>query len=247
MAGRMFRPAQEPEETGRHFHTWLPRNMVGVGLFGVLLMPIGLWALDDDDHIGFAHGRLAVDSVGRESLRVVFVFGAALAAVGWLLWTITAALNARSKSRWSISPLSLPMAYVFVAGLGIGAAAFTENFTNKYTTPATIIVACIAVICHMGVLAAFRRAAVTVGAPDAPWTRVMVLPLAIGLVTALGSFFNQAVASQASYFVFSGFTYALMLLMVGSWVRAMASFDRSCVGRQMTHDNMDIPAFLRAS
>lgn len=247
MAGRMYRPAQEPEDTGRHFHTWLPRHMVAVGLFGVLLMPLALYALDDDDHIGFANGRLVVDPVGRESLRVVFVVGMALAAVGWLLWTITAALNARSKSRWSISPLSLPMAYVFVAGLAIGAGVFTENFTNKYTSAAVIVVICVGVICHLGVLAAFRRAAVTVGAPDAPWTRVMVLPLAILLVTALGSFFNQAIASQASYIAFSSFTYLLWLLMVGNWVRAMASFDRSCVGRQMTHESMAIPDFLRAS
>ncbi len=220
--------------------------MVGVGLFGILLMPLGLYALDDDDHIGFAEGRLVVDNVGRESLRVVFVVGMALAVVGWLLWTITASLNARGKSRWSISPLSLPMAYVFVAGLAMGAAVFTERFTNKYTNAAIAVVICVGVICHLGVLAAFRRAAVAVGAPDSPWTRVMMLPLAIGMVTGLGSFFNEAIASQASMLAFSGVTFLLALLMVGSWVQAMASFDRSCVGRQMTHENMDIPAFLRA-
>ena len=179
---RVHQPAPQQEERVRHFHTWLPRHMVGVGLFGVLLLPLGLYALDDDDHIGFAQGHLVVDNVGRESLRVVFVVGSALVVVGWLMWTITASLNARGKSRWSISPLSLPMAYVFVAGLGLGAAVFTERFTNKYTTPAIAIVASIAIICHLGVLAAFRRAAVAVGAPDAPWTRVMMLPLAIGMV-----------------------------------------------------------------
>ena len=75
----------------------------------------------------------------------------------------------------------------------------------------------------------------------------MVLPFAIGCITALGAFFTKALASQASYLAFSGFTFALVLFMVASWVRAMASFDRSCVGRQMTHENMVIPAFLRSN
>jgi hypothetical protein len=239
-------PAPSPEENVRHFHTWLPRQMVAVGLFGMQLMPVALYFLDDDDHIGFARGRLVVDEVGRESLRVVWVVGLASAWVGWLLWTIAAALNARGRSRWSISPLSLPMAYVFVAGLAIGAAAFTENFTNQYSGPAIIIVASVGLICHLGVLAAFRRAAVAIGAPDSPWTRVMVLPFAIGCITALATFFTRAIASQASYVAFSASTFALSLFMVASWVTAMASFDRSCVGRQMSHENMEIPAFLRA-
>lgn len=242
----MQRPAPAPEETVRHFHTWLPRQMVALGLFGVLVMPVALYFLDDDDHIGFAKGRFVVDPVGQESLRVVAVVGLGMALVGWLLWTITAALNARGRSRWSISPFSLPMAYVFVAGLAVGAAVFTEKFTNKYTTVAIIIVVSIGVICHLGVLAAFRRAAVAIGAPDTPWTHVMMLPCAIGLIASVGSFFTQAISSQASYLAFSGFIFGLTLLMVGSWVRAMASFDRLCVGRQMTHENMEIPAFLRA-
>lgn len=245
IADRMQRPAAVPEESVRHFHTWLPRQLVTVGLYGGLLAPIALYFLDDDDHIGFARGRFVVDPIGQESLRVVAAAAVGLALVGWLLWTITAALNARGKSRWSISPLSLPMAYVFVAGLAVGASVFTENFTNKYTGPAILIVASIGVICHLGVLAAFRRAAVAIGAPDTPWTHVMVLPCAIGLITALGSFFTQAISSPASYLVFSGFTFGLTLLMVARWVHAMVSFDRACVGRHMTHENMEIPAFLR--
>ncbi len=246
LADRMQRPMAAQEETVRHYHTWLPRQMVTVGLYGGLLMPVALYFLDDDEHIGYAKGRVVVDPVGQESLRVVAGVALGLTLAGWLLWSIAAALNARGKSRWSISPLSLPMAYVFVAGLAVGASAFTENFTNKYTAPAIVIVACIGVICHLGVLAAFRRAAVAIGAPDTPWTHVMVLPVAIGLVTGLGSFFTQAISSQASYLAFSGLTFLFSLLMVASWVRAMATFDRSCVGRQMTHENMEIPAFLRA-
>ena len=241
----MQSPVAAPEETVRHFHTWLPRQMVTVGLFGGLLMPIALYFLDDNDHIGFSNGRFVVDPVGQESLRVVAAAAFGLALVGWLLWTITASLNARGKSRWSISPLSLPMAYIFVGGLALAASVFTENFTNKYTGPAIGVVASIGVICHMGVLAAFRRAAVAISAPDTPWTHVMVLPCAIGLVTALGAFFTDAIASQASYLAFSGLTFGLTLLMVAFWVRAMVSFDRACVGRQMSHENMEIPAFLR--
>ncbi len=219
--------------------------MVTLGLYGGLLMPVALYFLDDDDHIGFSKGRFVVDPVGQESLRVVGGVGAALTLVGWLLWTITAALNARAKSRWSISPLSLPMAYVFVVGLALGASVFTEDFTNQYTAMAILIVASVGLICHLGVLAAFRRAAVAIGAPDTPWTHVMVLPFVIGLVTAFGSFFTQAISSPASYLALSGATLLLSLLMVASWVRAMTSFDRSCVGRQMTHENMEIPEFLR--
>lgn len=245
LVDRLQRPAPEPEAAVRHFHTWLPRQMVALGLFGVLLMPVALYFLDDDDHIEFAKGRLVVDTVGRESLRIVVLVGLASALVGWLLWTIAAAVNARGKSRWSISPLSVPMAYIFIAGLVVGAAGFTENFTNKYSTAAIIIVASIGVISHLGVLAAFRRAAVAIGAPDAPWTRVMMLPCAIGLITGLGAFFTEALASPASYTAFSGLTYLLTLLMVGSWVRAMVSFDRACVGTHLTHESMEIPAFLR--
>ena len=240
-----FAPAAA--ERVRHFHTWLPRQMVAVGLFGVVLLPVALYFLDDDDHIGFADGRFVVDSIGRESLRVVVGAGLGSALVGWLLWTVAAALNARSKSRWSISPYSLPMAYVFVGGLAIGAAAFTENFTNKYSIPATFVVAGVGLICHLGVFAAFRRAAVAIGAPDTPWTRAMVLPSVIALVAGLGAFFTQAIASPTNFLVFSGLTFALTLLMVASWVQAMSSFDRSCVGRQMSHETMEIPAFLRSN
>ncbi len=139
------------------------------------------------------------------------------------------------------------MSYVLIAGLAVAAAAFTENFTNKYSTAAIIIVASIAVINHLGVLAAFRRAAVAIGAPDTPWTRVMMLPCAIGLITGLGAFFTEALASPASYIAFSGLTYLLTLLMVGNWIRAMVSFDRACVGTHLMHENMEIPAFLRGN
>ncbi len=247
LADRVSRRAPDVELPGRHFHTWLPRQLVTFGLFGALIMPVALYFLDDDEHIEFAKGRLVVDSVGHESLRVVFVVGLGSALVGWLLWTIAAAFNARGKSRWSISPLSVPMAYVFIAGLAIGAAAFTENFTNKYTTGAIVIVSSVAVISHLGVLAAFRRAAVAISAPDAPWSRMMMLPCAIGLITGFGAFFTEAVATRASYLAFSGFIYLLMLLMAWSWVRAMVSFDRACVGTHMTHESMEIPAFLRGN
>ncbi|CAN5403804.1 hypothetical protein BH10ACT2_BH10ACT2_17880 [soil metagenome] len=219
--------------------------MVTIGLYGLLLMPVALYLMDDDDHIGFANGRIVVDPVGQESLRVVVLVGLGTLTVGWLLWIIAAALNARGKSRWSISPFSLPMTYFCVGGLVIAASAFTENFTNRYTNRAIIVVVCIAVICHLGVLAAFRRAAVAIGAPDTPWTYVMVLPLAIAGNVAVGSFFTKAISSQTISLAFSVFSYLLALLAVASWVRAMASFDRASVGRQMTHENMEIPAFLR--
>jgi len=73
----------------------------------------------------------------------------------------------------------------------------------------------------------------------------MVLPLAIGGNVAVGSFFTKAISSQAIYLAFSGLTFLLALVMVSSWARAMASFDRSCVGRQMSHENMEIPEFFR--
>ncbi len=219
--------------------------MVTIGLFGLLLMPVALYLMDDADHIGFADGRIVVDPVGQESLRVVVLVGLATLTVGWLLWISAAALNARGKSPWSISPFSLPMTYFCVGGLVVAASAFTENFTNRYTNTAIIVVVCIAVICHLGVLAAFRRAAVAIGAPDTPWTHVMVLPLAIAGNIGVGSFFTKAIASQRISLVFAGFSYLLALLAAASWVRAMASFDRASVGRQMTHENMEIPAFLR--
>ena len=71
LADRMQRPMAAQEETVRHYHTWLPRQMVTVGLYGGLLMPVALYFLDDDEHIGYAKGRVVVDPVGQESLRVV--------------------------------------------------------------------------------------------------------------------------------------------------------------------------------
>lgn len=236
----------ETELRPRHVHTWLPRQLVTFGLFEALLMPLALYLMDDDDHIGFDKGRLVVDSVGRQSLRVVLLLGLVAALVGWLLWIIAAAMNARGRSRWSISPLSMPMAYVFVGGLVAAAASLTENFTNEYTAQAIGVVIGVGVVCHLGVVAAFRRAANTIGAPEAPWTNMMVLPPMIAGSVAVGSFFTKAVSTQNSYLVLTAVVFLLLLMMVASWARAMATFDRSCVGRQMTHENMELPAFLRA-
>ncbi|MBI4884377.1 MAG: hypothetical protein HY826_10025 [Actinobacteria bacterium] len=244
-AERSQRPAAEPEVSRRHVHTWLPRQLVVFGLFGVQLMPWALYLLDDDDHLRVENGQLAFDEIGRRSLESVALIGLLAASVGWLLWTIGAAINARAKTRWSVSPLSAPLAYLFVFGLAVAGSVVSEDFTNKYEAPAVIVVAVVAVVCHLGILAAFRRAAVAIGAPDAPWTRVMVLPLAIVLISSVGAFFNRAVSSPASMVAFSSVTFGLGLLMVANLAKAMGSFDRSCVGRQMSHENLQIPAFLR--
>lgn len=209
------------------------------------MMPWGLYVLDDDDHLRVENGQLTFDEVGRKSLQSVVLIGLLAALVGWLLWTIGAAINARGKTRWSVSPLSAPLAYLFVFGLAVAGSVLSDGFTNQFGALAIIAVAAVAIICHLGILAAFRRAAVAIGAPDAPWTRVMVLPLAIGLITSVGAFFNRAVSSPASMLAFSSVTFALGLLMVANLTKAMGSFDRSCIGRQMSHENMQIPDFLR--
>lgn len=219
--------------------------MVKIGLLTTLVMPWGLYFLDNNGHLMFVRGELVVDDVGRRALMAVMSAGLAAASVGWLLWTIGAAMNARTRSRWSISPAALPMAYGLVIGAGLVATIVSRRFSNEYASVAIAGVATIAVILHLGVVASFRRAAVSIGAPDAPWTRVMVLPVAIAGAAGFGKFYTSAIPSTASYTATYAITFLLSLLTVASLARAMASFDRTCVGRQMSHDAMEIPSFLR--
>jgi len=100
-------------------------------------------------------------------------------------------------------------------------------------------------VAHLGVLAAYRNTAEKIGAPLAPWTRVIFVPQAALVFSLLLAFFGQTL-NDAAFTAVLGSAWALVALVYAiSCYQAMAGFDRACAGRMVGAGAESLPDFLK--
>jgi cation transport ATPase len=242
--------ARREAESHSRYHTLLPRLMVIAALLAALGSPVFLEVLRLQDHLRVEGNDWFFDDRGRRlAVAGVAVIGTCF-VLGWLWWGVAAALNARRRSRHTVTPLLVPFtialtvaALYFVPQLMDEASGRADNHNTRVLIAGVLVA--LALITHFASLSAYRRAAGAVGGNQRPWSFIIILPWVCLGLNLLARFFTTAVGD--SYLT----VIALVnMAFVGAYIygmhQALASFDRACVGRRMAHsDREEVPNFLR--
>ena len=242
--------ARRDAESNSMYHTLVPRMMVITALLAALGFPLLLGMLMYQGHLEVEGNDWFFDDRGRYVAIAGAVVLALCYGLGWFWWGVAAALNARLRSRYVVTPFFVPFTLLL-----IGASAYfvprllqertgsTDADNNRLIVAIGLMV--MAFIAHFGSLSAYRRAAGAVGGTQRPWTFIIMLPWAGLGLNLLARFFTTAVGDQ--YMTVIG---VVNLGFIGMYVlgtyQALASFDRACAGRHMAHsDRSELPDFLR--
>lgn len=239
-----------PDDGSRH-HTLLPRTMVIAGLLAALGSPLIAFVLERQGHLRLDGSDWYLDDRGRSVATAVVVAVVACSVLGWMWWTAAAALNARKKARYTVSPLFAPLLLVLMSALAYFAtnAMQTEAIGDDARTRRVMTVSAfiaVIVLCHFMILEAYRRAAGVIGASQRTWLLVILLPWATLAANGLAQFFAQAVGD--SYLKVIALVNMIVCgVQVLALYQAMSSFDRACSGRHMAHDDHgELPEFMRS-
>ena len=242
---QVTRPPNEPARTNFH-HTMLPRAMVLASLVLGLALPAMIIVLEREGHVSVKGINTTLDDHAAGVMTGLVVAALVTYALGWLWWSVAAALNATSHSRWSVDAWSAP------AGYGVSVAALvvvplvSERVDPDLATVVVLIGVFVLAIAHFAVLRAYRHTADSIGGAVAPWTRVIVLPWAALGFSILVAFLSKTIGDvlferimEAGWVLFYA-AYAISLYS------AMASFDRACRGRIAGGDGKRaLPEFLK--
>jgi len=239
-----------PDDGSLH-HTLLPRTMVIAGLLAALGAPLVAFVLERQGHLRLDASDWYFDDRGRSVATAVVVAVVSCAVLGWLWWTTAAALNARKKARYTVSPVFAPSLIVVMSACGyflvgtVQTDAFGDAEPARKTMTRTALIAVI-VLCHFMILEAYRRAAGVIGASQRTWLLVILLPWATLAANGLAQFFAQAVGD--SYLKVSAIGNMFVCgVQVLALYQAMSSFDKACSGRHMAHDDRgELPEFLKS-
>lgn len=230
----------------RYHHTTLPRLMVVSSFVLGLSMPLWIWLLERKHHVQLAGRDTVFDLQGRRALAALFVSMLGSYAIGWLWWSVAAASNAANRARWAISPFLAPFGYAVAVGMVAAVPEINARVDARYHTAVGLGGAFIAAVAHLGVLTAYRSTAEKIGAPLAPWTRVIFLPQGALVFSVLLAFFGQMLNDTAFAAVLGGAWVLVYLVYAISFYQAMAGFDRACSGRRLGHAGGEsLPDFLK--
>jgi hypothetical protein len=242
--------ARRDAESNSLYHTLVPRMMVITALLAALGFPLLLGMLVYQGHLDIEGNNWFFDDRGRYLATAGAVAVALCYGLGWFWWGVAAALNARLRSRYVVTPFFVPFTLVligasayFVPRLLHGRSGGTDADNNRLIVAISLVV--LAYIAHFGSLSAYRRAAGAVGGTQRPWTFIIALPwVCIGL-NLLARFFTTA-AGDSFLTVIGVVNMGFIGMYVLGTYQALSSFDRACAGRHMAHsDRNELPDFLK--
>ena len=240
----------KPEDGSLH-HTLLPRTMVIAALLAALGSPLVAFVLERQGHLELDGTDWYFDQRGRSVATAVLVAVVACSVLGWLWWTTAAALNARKRARYTVSPIFAPLLILLMSGCAVLLVGTlqTDRFGDDERARRALVVTAlivIVVVSHFLILEAYRRAARAIGGSQRPWLFVILLPWATLAANLLAQFFARTV--DASYLGVSALGNMFVCgVQVLALYQAMSSFDRACSGRHMAHnDRGELPDFLRS-
>lgn len=224
--------------------TMVPRTLTVAGFFLLFTFPAVALMLNDGGHLTYKNRVVHMDPKAHRIIGVILAGAAACLLVGWLWWAVAAALNARRRSRWAVSPFFVPITYVLYAMLGVIAALSKQVLgDNWFYGQAGALAA--AVVIYFSTLGAYSKTAQGIGSPSTYFTRLIVIPWATFAGSLVALFFAKYLSEEARLIVF-----LLFVLVQGVYgltmYQAMSHFDRSCAGRRLGHDDPDALAnFLK--
>ena len=163
---------------------------------------------------------------------------------------VAAALNARKRARYGVSPWFAPTALLLMAAgiVGVGAVTRGRNMFSREETGRFLLaigLGVVPIVAYFATLSAYRKTARAIGASTQGWTVVIVVPWAMLAVNVLSQFFVNAIG-ESFIQVLGLVNMAVMGVQVLALYLALSSFDRACIGRHMGRDESnDLPDFLR--
>lgn len=236
-----------------HFshHTMVPRMMVTAGLLAALGSPLFFLVLYRQGHFDIIGNDWFFDERGRKLAKAAVTAIAACTTLGWLWWTTSAALNARHRARYAVSPFFASIAALVIIGSGALLPqvidALSERSGEAGLIALFVVLMVAPVVAFFGTLTAYRRSAGAIGASQRPWNVIIIVPWVMVALNLFAQFFTKAVGDN--FLTVIGVVNLTFLgAMVLALYQAMSSFDRACTGRQMSHsDRADVPDFMRRS
>lgn len=237
-------------EEGSSHHTLLPRLMVVTSMVAALGFPLFLGMLYREGHFDIVGKDWYFDDRGRELATSGLSAIVGCFCLGWCWWTASAALNARNKARYAVSPLFGPLAIATTgACLYLLPRALTAREEAASDERLKLLLLCIAlcivpVVAYFSTVGTFSRTAGAIGASRRPWLVIIGLPWVMLGLNLFSRFFTTAVGD--SYLTVTGL---VNLVLIGGYVLAlyfaMTTFDRTCAGRHMSHDDRATPEMFR--
>jgi len=240
----------KPDDGSLH-HTLLPRTIVVAALLAALGSPLVAFVLERQGHLRLDGTNWYFDDRGRKVATAVVVAVAACSVLGWLWWTTAAALNARKRARYTVSPWFAPLQILVMCGCGVLLFGTLQQDTlgdEERARQLMIVVALVAivVISHFLILEAYRRAAGVIGGSQRAWLLVILLPWVALAANLLAQFFAHTVGDSYLKAIALGNMFVVGAQVLALY-QAMSSFDRACSGRHMAHnDRGELPDFLRS-
>jgi hypothetical protein len=166
--------------------------------------------------------------------------------LGWCWWTAAAALNARNKAKYAISPIFGPFAIattgacLYLLPRALDARADAADGEQWKLTALCVGLCVVPMIAYFSTVGTFSRTADAIGASRRPWFVIIGMPWVMGGLFLFSRFFTTAVGD--GYWTVTG---VIGLVLVGGYVLAlylaMTSFDRTCAGRHMSHHDRAAP------
>ena len=238
------RPNREHAAPGEFHHTVVPRTMCMTGFFVQFAFPAMFLLLNHFGHADLLDGKFVPDETGRR-VSIVMLGGSALCMlVGWLWWGVLAALNARHKARWAVSPMYVPLTYFAIAVAATG-AGLSERWLGDNVIYARACALAFAVIMYFSNLGTYRRTAESLGAPTKYFSRLIAIPWVMGAACGVFSWFSRFLAPQALLAFVIGIQLVQGLYGL-TWYQAMSGLDRACAGTRMVRqDDQEFAKFLK--
>lgn len=230
--------------TDRRIPTVVPRAICVTGFFIAFAYPAVLLWLNQKGHADLVNGAFRLDDVSKRVTTVMLLGAAACMLLGWLWWGVAAAINARRKARWTVTPWFVPLTYLTVAAAAVG-AGISERWLGDDADYVRIVALAFAVVMYFATLSAYRRSAQAIGGATKYWTRLIVLPWMIAVSGGVFGFFSEFLPARAVLGA-----YVLLQLAQGLYglfmYQAMTAFDRASIGtHQLQQNDQDFAKFLK--
>ena len=246
LASFVQQTAPTPLGPARVHSTVAPRSLTITGFFLAFAYPAVFLALNDWGHIVFdGNNHAHLDERARRITYVVLGGAAFCLLLGWFWWGITAAVNARKRTRWAVSPTWLPVSYLLVA-MAAGGAAVSKHWLDHDVKYAYVGAGAFALCVYFATLGTYSKTAAAVGSESKYFTRLIVIPWVVLAMAGVVAFFSSFLSAQVRLAL-----YLVLELVQGVYgltmYQAMAAFDRACAGTRLTRadDDEAIKHFLK--
>jgi hypothetical protein len=237
-------PDRSHAEAGGYHSSFVPRAICVTGFFLIFAFPAMVLYLNHLGHAELVDSKFEPDEFAKRISIVMLAGGAMCMLLGWLWWGVAAALNARHRAKWAVSPWYVPATYLCVAVLTVG-ATLSPKWVDEFAIYVRACALALAVMMYFSTLSTYRRTAQSVGASTSYFTRLIVTPWVVAIGAAVTAWFWKYLPPQAVVGAFVALQLVAGLYGLTMY-QAMAGLDRACAGTRMMHqDDQEFAKFLK--